>query len=432
MMRRRQAAIGLDWLAIAVRSGPLASLFAIALLVGGCRSATVQVDRELARQSSRADQAFHDGDDAEALLRYRAALRRAWEQDDIEAIANTAYNLAAALAANRRFDEARQALAESRAELNRGRLHAADAWLLEAKIARAEGRLAEAAYYADCVVAPLVRHCSQSCRQATTGDAEQRSCQRDDKCAECQMSAVSLALLRANLGLDRGEIASARAELRRALANRPAASDPGVRAEIAAVQARLLLANGQPLAAARRLDEEVRWLKEAAHYRELPVAMAAAAEAFLEADLPLEASERYFRAARVLYGRGDLMAALDFLGSSVELSFMLEDVELQQRSGLLLSEIERASPTTRRRRSAALRDESPPQSDPPLQQPTEPAATPQDAPVSRIDPPPLDAARQDVVRQDGDHGNNDAQVDPRELLLRIRRSLSTASSLSDG
>jgi len=352
-----------------LRAGELvAGLMLLALSVAvGCRSTgkaerDEAIDLPLAKQSRHANEAFHDGYDDLAVSRYRLALRRAWEIDDSDAIANTAFNLAACWAAMREYEPARQALAEARAELRRSGQSEVDAWLLEAKIARAQGRIDDAAYFADCVVEPMIRRdpqCLDKCgkKAGKTTDASgamsrlQRCRQRLAECCGheepepdiCEGYEVSLALFRANLALDRGDIPAGRAELARARRSPLTLEDAATRAEVAAVDARLLLLVQRPVDAARRLDDEARWLRESGHLRELPMATSAAAEAFLQAGMMVEASERFFRTARLLYGRSDLLAALYFLGRSIELAVATGDVDLQMRTALLLEEIERAN-----------------------------------------------------------------------------------------
>jgi tetratricopeptide (TPR) repeat protein len=337
----------------------LATCVLIASLLG-CRgggSNAAEVDRPLARQSRQAVEAFHYGYDNEAIEHYRLALRRAWELDDAEAIANTAYNLAACWAAMQQFEPARQALAEARAELRRSGQSEVDAWLLEAKIARAQGRLGDAAYYADCVLPPMIRRdpaCNDSCRKEEESRllAMLRGCRQriatclghgDDEPDVCEGYNVSLAVFRANLALDSGDVPGANASIARAKQWDTAQNNPAARAEVAAAEARLLLMSQRPEEAAQRLDEETHWLRQSGHLRELPMATSSAAEAFLQAGQPLEASVRFFRTARLLYGRGDLLAALFFLEQSISLAVEMNDADLQLRAALLLEEIERAN-----------------------------------------------------------------------------------------
>lgn len=342
-----------------VRHAAVAACVMIAAVVG-CRAGganAVDVDRPLARQSRQAVEAFHDGYDDEAIEHYRLALRRAWELDDAEAIANTAYNLAACWAAMKQFEPARQALAEARAELQRSGQSEVDAWLLEAKIARAQGRLGDAAYVADCVVAPMIRRdpaCNESCREKKQSRllAMARGCRDriakclgrdDDEPDVCEGYNVSLAVFRANLALDSGDVPAARVSLARARQVDVAQTDPASRAEIASAEARLLLMLQRPEEAGRRLDQEAQWLRESGHLRELPMATSSAAEAFLQAGQPIEASVRFFRTARLLFGRDDLLAALFFLERSIALAVEMNDSDLQLRAALLLEEIERAN-----------------------------------------------------------------------------------------
>ena len=369
-----------SWLTIAVL---------IFVMASGCRATSPSdADRTLSKRAREADLAFQAGDDERAISRYRLALRRAWEIDDVEGIANVAFNLAGCLATIGEYEWARQALAEVRAALVRGELGQADVWLLEAKIARAQGRLEEAAYLADCVVEPMIRNAPE-CRdgkclagkssESSAGDKlrdrltrdwggkwRQKKRQRHADQEACQTGRVELALFRANVSLDRGDVERARIELAKGRGDLTERPEPALRAEIAATESRLLIQLDRPLEAARRLDQEVEWLKAAEHYRELPMASVAAATAYLQADEPLIAADRLLRAARVLYGRDDLLAALHFLEQAVELASEFEDGDLQQRAALLLGEIEYVHQRSARRDDPVEPDHDLPAPIPPL------------------------------------------------------------------
>src|SRR2546423_3536943 len=84
--------------------------------VGGPNPAAKPIDTELAEELSTGRAAFSHGAWGQAASLYASALKRAEAMDDASAIAGAAYNYAAALVQLGRYDDARDALAEARAE----------------------------------------------------------------------------------------------------------------------------------------------------------------------------------------------------------------------------------------------------------------------------------------------------------------------------
>ena len=231
-------------------------------------------------------------------------MKRAWAIDDPVEIGNNAYNLAACLASVGWYEAARDCLAESRAELYRAGLSEADAWLLEAKIARSQGLLDEAYAIAEGVKETLPRHFVARCTAAIAQNDECCATQEPvesshrviehlrqikhraahghhaEQRQQTRQSTVALHLLHANLACDTHDLDTARNELAAAQRKtRHLRDDEVPRAEILQVRARILLLSMRPAAAALRLDAEADLLRQAGHYREIPLALSSAAEA---------------------------------------------------------------------------------------------------------------------------------------------------------
>lgn len=370
---------------------PLALLLgALVLIAPGCRGRSeVRPDAEIAQHARAARTAYAEGEDADAIEEYRQALRRAWQIDDPVEIAHNAFNLAACLAAVGLYEEARDALAETRAELYRAGKSDADAWLLEAKIARSQGLFAEAATITESVayLVPTVeggaaphgdrrarRHAERtdSCEKdaepappprAHPWMAKVRKHRHQGKHAEKRQAeaetAIAVHLLRANLACDEGDLDRASNELDEARRRLRHLSDPSPRAEIEQVAARILLLSGQPGAAAQRLDVEAELLRQAGHYRELPPALSSAGEAYLQSGDPVAAADRFHRVARILYARGELLGALHFIERSVGLAVMTGDFDQQARLALLFGEVDRAVQAIRQREARRARTRRP-------------------------------------------------------------------------
>lgn len=351
-------------------------------LIVGCRGGaqTKQVDSQIEQQAKAAVEAYAEGKDDVAILRYRRALKRAWALDDPVEIGSNAYNLAACLASVGWYEAARDCLAESRAELHRAGHSEADAWLLEAKIARSQGLTEEAYVITEGLKETLPRpkliqhasfekHDEPCCEEESIDDDRHPLIERlrkrkheghdrphAEKRQEIRASTVALHLFRAQLACDARDLDTAEQELATAeRAARHLKDDEVPRAEMLQVRARILLLSMQPAAAALRLDAEADLLREAGHYREIPLALTSAAEAYLMAGDLVAASERFHRVARMLYGRDDLIAAIHFIDRAVALADATEDGDLQARLALVFHEVDSAWEASRQRQAERRR-----------------------------------------------------------------------------
>jgi hypothetical protein len=80
-------------------------------------------------------------------------------------------------------------------------------------------------------------------------------------------------------------------------------------------------------------------LRQAGHYREIPFALVSAAEAYEMVELFAVAGNRFYRAARTLYGRDDLSGAALLIDRAVVLAEVSGHVELQGRLAILFKEV---------------------------------------------------------------------------------------------
>lgn len=387
---------------------------ALALLVGvaavglvGCRSNQKQPrpDPQVQRLASDAREAFALGVDATALARYRQAVKRAWALDDPVEVAHNSYNLAACLLSVGRYDEAHGWLAECRVELARTGEHSAAAWLLEAKLARQEGRLGEAEYISraiaarvrpgarpeDCPplggipVAPPEARCGDALDDEPTRLARlQDKLSNHEACAdriEChtadRQARRGVWIFEANLACDRGDLAAARAALDRAQRHeRPLTQLDW--AEIDRVSGRIALLAFSPAEAGRYFDREAERCRRAGHAREVAFAFYDAGEAYESAGMVPLAVDRYLRTARMLYARGAWVDSLLVVELCLPLVEQLGDADLAGRLGVLFREVsaeaEKLAKKSDRKKDGADQPTSSPAPSPagPLPPPAEP------------------------------------------------------------
>jgi len=364
---------------------PLLLLFLVGI---GCRSNPNResaIDTQVRRHADAARIAFSEGADAEALERYRLAVKRAWTLDEPIDVGRSAYNLAACLASVGHWAEARDWLAEARADLWRGGQSLREAWLLEAKIARQQGLLDESAAIADVLLdkhpGPAIRRvchhdgpaetppglppppshlcCARFDSQSLAREKAQRLAnrcrekQRYSRPKENHSTDVQVHLLQANLACDMGDLETAQAELALARALLCASTNPSVRAEACRASARIWLLAGEPLEAGRDFDREAELMRLGKHYREIPYALYDAAEAYASAELAPEAADRYLRTARTMYARDAYLDALIIIDEGLPWVEMSANPDLEGRMAVLFREVavavEKAAEKDRRR-----------------------------------------------------------------------------------
>jgi tetratricopeptide (TPR) repeat protein len=394
------------------------SLLFLGTLVG-CRSNPAEkaaTDTKVRRYADAGRIAFSEGDDAEALQRYRLAVKRAWSLDEPIDVGRSAYNLAACLASVGHWAEARDWLAEARADLWRGGESLREAWLLEAKIARQQGLLDEAAAIAEVLLdkhpGPSIRRvchhdgpaetppglppppshlcCARFDSQCLAREKAQRLAnrcrekQRYTKSKENHSTDVQVHLLRANLACDSGDLETAQAELALARALLCATTNPSVRAEACRASARIWLLAGEPLEAGIDFDREAELMRLSKHYREIPYALYDAAEAYAAAEQAPEAADRYLRTARTMYARDAYYDALIIIDEGLPWVEMSANPDLEGRMAILFREVavavERAAEKDRRRNRANTAAETVPAGTPLIEE----AAPTVPGPVERL------------------------------------------------
>lgn len=362
----------------AIRARLTTCLLSIALLatLAGCRSTNRNEDSTIRRDADAGREAFAEGYDAKAIKRYRAAVKRSWALDDPYEISRNTYNLAAVLMSVGRYDEARDWLYEARDEALRLGKSDAHIRLLEAKVARRQGFPYDAtqitqtvalATHADAMLPRCSRCLSALGPKDEKGCCEcphcgaihvghhvfhepveyckkkQRGCNRHSKRREKRayeaVSEVQVHLMRANLAADENRLEAADEEWEEARRKVRWVKDEAVHAEVERVAGRLSMLRMMPRAAAARFDREAELLRQAAHYREIPFALISAGEAYEMVELIAVAGNRYYRAARTLYGRDDLAGAALLIDRTVVLAELSGDVELQGRLAILFKEL---------------------------------------------------------------------------------------------
>lgn len=320
--------------------------------LSGCRGGPeVSADASLSRLQRSGAESFRLGADERAIDDFRQALWLAWGRDDPLGIGNSAFNYATALAGDGRLEEARDALAEARAELLRAGEPLDELWLLEAKIARRQGVLWRAEQLAEHVQAcsPAVK--SKSRRFPVVGTGAREPWQEASRWlagkrrVERNTLPISAALLRGQLACDQGAISEARHQLRTARAAASGDVPAPLEAEFQHLRGRILWLEGEPLSAAQAFDLEAEALRAAELWRDLPDTYRRGAEAYVEAGYLYPAADRWVRVSRLMLVRGDIDAAIVALDYSHRLAESLSDTGLLGRIDLVLGVIESALDT---------------------------------------------------------------------------------------
>ena len=268
------------------------------LLLAGCRNAPPPTgpprDVVLTNAMTSGRLAFERGLNAEAVGMYRRALERAREMDDAGAIADAAYNLAAALAQGGDYGGAAAALLESEAEARRAGGNIADVLLLRARVARLNRNPSEAAALADRVLA-------DSASRPTPGHR-------------------ALAhVLKGELAVDEGDWSAAEQEARlarTALGKVGDSASPAVLSGVVGLRGEVARGRGSLGEAAQLFDRRVDLLRQARLYRDLPGAIADSAQAWMSLGNPAEAGPRFYRAARAAAAQSDIARARSLLSQA--------------------------------------------------------------------------------------------------------------------
>ncbi|MEM6690571.1 MAG: hypothetical protein AAF664_14145 [Planctomycetota bacterium] len=321
----------IDWSSI---NGWIAAfvILVFAVSLPGCSSApkaspelAPSQDTRLKRLAEDGQVEFLQGDLDVAIANYHRAAARAWMLDDPEKTAPMAFNLASCYLDRGDIENASLWNLEARCEYNRAGLSTSNTWLLESKIARSAGdliRAEEAIATAACASPPCQLPCQekcdpcdpcQECQQGgflkdALGCNDEREC--NEAVEECKIgNQVALEITRAHLTIERGDVNAATAHLKRARCLVKELCRPDLRGEIEHVAALLHDAKGEPHLAATYFDREIVQLRRSGAVRQIPPVLDQAAQAYLHSGRFDLAADRWCRAARVHYGRGEFKLA---------------------------------------------------------------------------------------------------------------------------
>jgi hypothetical protein len=271
----------------------LPPLFLLLPLLADCLGSAppesaIPVDETLQRETRAARLAFELERPDEAVSRYRAALTRAQERDDLGAIGDLGYNLAVAeLRANlpgRALDDARA----TRSELERRGATPPPALLLvEATALYRKGAIAEAE--------------AMATRVAANGDLE---------------AAARATFLRGLIADERGDGAG----LAAAAVALGSATPPSLRADAAELAARLALRQSEGDRARREATRAANLRQETLDYRGLARALALEGEAARRAGDTGAAADFFLRAGRSAIAQDDKKVARPWLEQAIVLA----------------------------------------------------------------------------------------------------------------
>ena len=292
-------------------------LGALVLTGAGCSTPpkVVRTAPEIERNAAVARGAYAAGSAEKAAGYYRKALQRAQVMDSSSEIARNAYNLAACLAALRQYAEAQACLDEARMEFKRANIPCRELPLLEAKIARAQGRTQDA---------------------ISLARAEQKKLNGENDAILVQWH-----ILLAESLCDQNQAASADTELAAIRPKQLQACGTDVQAETALTRARVQMLKRNPLAAALQYDIAARYCQEAGRYSDMVNALDQAGHAYEDISNNPSAADRYYRAARSLFESGQLARAHDLVGRALPLAAASLQPELQKQVERLKAEIDR-------------------------------------------------------------------------------------------
>jgi hypothetical protein len=248
--------------------------------------------------------------------------------DDAERIGDAAYNLAAASVSLKQYDRARTLLAEARAEYRRAGVPITDVLLVEAKVARLQGRADEAVALADAIL-------TQQSPPAAASDRVRAQVIKGEIACEARDAAGAAAAL-----------AAARGELRGGGGRSKDAGDPdaALAAGVAGLEGCVATLRGEPANAADAFDRAAALWRQARQYHPMARSLGRAAAAYREAGEARPAADRYYRAARSTFGQRELEDALDLARSAAQSAGEAGDEDLRRRAEALLAEIAGAAP----------------------------------------------------------------------------------------
>jgi hypothetical protein len=270
-----------------VRPTLLLVLAALAACGGAAPSAT-PVDETLQRETRAGRLAYELERSDEAVARYRAALRRAQERDDLGAIGDLGYNLSVAELRDNRPDRALADARQTRAELERRSAKPSPALLLaEATALYRLGSAAEAEGIAARVAADSDR------------DAAARA-----------------TFLRGLIADEHGNVQG----LAAAFAALGAGATPSLQADAAELSARLAVRRNDLASAREEATRAAALRRDSLDYRGMARALALAGDAARLTGDDAAAADLFLRAGRSALAQGDKPAARSWLQESIALT----------------------------------------------------------------------------------------------------------------
>lgn len=284
---------------------------------GPKQGGTAPAESELFGLMSAGRAAFRQGSVEQAATLYRQALMRARAMDNALAIGDAAYNLAACRVRQGKYEEARALLAEAKEEISSIHGNLADILLVEAKVARLQGKPDEALALAEQVLSSRGSHPTDRHR-------------------------LQVHVLRGLISCEYGDIGHAEPELKQAVAYANGVSSPALRAEVSGLAGRIYLLQEQPGKAAKEFDHQALLLKQAALYREMVKALRSAGEAYMSSGSGKLAADRFYRAARSTFALGDRVEAVNLGKMAISAAKEAADEKALVRVRTLLGEIEAA------------------------------------------------------------------------------------------
>lgn len=291
----------------------------ISLLASGCSTppAVHRPDPEIERNAVAGNSAYAAGSPKSAREFYLKALNRARLTDQPREIARMAYNLAACLAQQNKFDEALKLLDEARFASDQAGMDFSETTLLKAEILYRQGKTGEAL--------ALVQSGINQIKQA--GQEKNNSC------------FLQFQLFLAEAACDRNDGALALKELEKVDKQMLAAGAPVVQAQAAAVRARALSLEKKFAEAAACFDRAVACNQKAGRYPEMAAALQRAGGAYQAANDPRAAFNRYSRSARTLFLIGENGKAAESFAKASELAKDPDEKEMLSMLSRIKSEV---------------------------------------------------------------------------------------------
>lgn len=267
------------------RIGTGLHLLGLVALVGCSTPKPEPADPVTSQLASSGRAAYARGSYPQAVRFYQQALARARARNDGMEVARCAYNLAASELADGHPAAARVALREARLELARTGLSTEPCWLLEAKAARAEGLGDEAQRALDAAIA-----------EAQSGPERSEAW-----------------VLRGQWAAEAGDATAAGQALERSRQVLGKQAAGALEAAQDDLSGRITLLKGEPGKAAEAFDAAADAWQARDQLREMAGALGRGGEARLAAGDGHGAADRFYRAARSLYGQGDAVGALTWI-----------------------------------------------------------------------------------------------------------------------